>query len=351
MNLLNKRATKLEHWRAFGPEWFQRHQALLLWGLNTPGLSTLVRGLLRIKMRDVWMPHGTKIWEIRPNCYTVRLPDGSFRTDFRTHWKYSKRVYYAWKLLWWLMHRWDTAFADKWAPAYSFGFLTLTAYPDPDPETVTVDGWMQRGSVDETWATIIAGAGVTAGPSDSLGVGFFRFIASATASQWAFFSRAIFLFDTSALGAGADISAGVLSLEGTSKLDGNAATPNIDIYTSTPATNTNLVAADFSQLGAVSQATPITYANWLTTPAYNDFTLNATGRGNINKTGVTKFGSRNANYDVAASAPPYVASANSNLTGSFADAVGTASDPKLVVTYTSGGLTKGGSSMTTLGVG
>jgi len=89
----------------------------------------------------------------------------------------------------------------------------------------------------------------------------------------------------------------------TNKLDGLVCTPDIDIYTSTPAINTSLVAGDYQQIGSTSQTgAPISYADWSTT-GYNDFTLDAVGLGNINKTGISKFGVRNANYDVSGSPP------------------------------------------------
>jgi len=325
-----------EHWRAFGPEWFRRHQAWLLWGLNTPGLSTIVRGLLRIRMSDVWMPRGTRIWEIRPNSYTVRLPTGEFRTDFRTHWKYAKRVYYAWKPLWWAMHGWDAAFADRWAPAYSFGFLTLTAYPDPDPETTTVDGRVVRAVAEESWATLIAGAGNLAQPSSSPQT-ILNITAGTSSDLWTTNVRAIYLFDTSSLDDASVISAAIFSILGTDKDDPSTAiAPNIDVYTSTPASNTNLVNGDYGQTGAISQTgAPISYANW-STSAYNDFTFNATGRGNISLTGVSKFATKNANYDAGASGPTWSSGTVHYLQGASAEATGTTSDPKLVVTYTVG---------------
>ena len=76
-SIINRRAQadRTEHWRAFDKAWFARHQAWLLCGLNTPGLAIIVRGLLRIRMADVGMSRGTRIWAIAPNSYTVRLPD------------------------------------------------------------------------------------------------------------------------------------------------------------------------------------------------------------------------------------------------------------------------------------
>ena len=337
MKVLNPRTSteRNEHWRAFGPEWFQRHQNWLLFGLNTPGLSTIVRGLLCIKMSDVWMPKGTKVWAIAPNSYTVRLPDGQLRTDFRTHWKYSKRVYYAFKELWWLMHAWDSAFADRWAPAYSFGFLTLTAYPDPDPETTTVDGDVKRAFVGETWTSIQGGAGNGFNSTTTLPYAT-RILASGTTDQWQDLYRAIFLFDTSALTASAVISATVFSLVGFSKADALSITPNVDVYTSNPASNTALENADFTALGSTSQTGAAkAYANWVVDSAtYNDLTFNATGRSNVSKTGVSKFGTRNANYDVANQAPTWSSGAASEIRVFAAENADTTTDPKLVVTYT-----------------
>lgn len=209
----------------------------------------------------------------------------------------------------------------------------LTVYPDPDAEITSVDGFVGRTGVSESWATIIAGAGNTS--SDNAPTGnFIAAGATGTSNLWESLIRSIFLFDTSALGASASISAAVLSLTGTSKLDPSGLAPNIDIYTSTPASNTALANADYSQLGSTSQTgSPISYTSYSTT-GYNDFTFNATGIGNISKTGVSKFGARNANYDVAGTAPTWSAGTAFRLQGIYADTAGTSTDPKLVITYT-----------------
>lgn len=322
-----------EHWKAFGPEWFARNQPWLLFALNTPGLGRLVRRALRINLADMWLPRGTRIAAIAPNHYTVQLPDGSLRSDFRTHWKYAKRVYYAWATLWWLMHTWDSLWADRWAPALSFGFATLTVYPDANPESVTVDGNVGRQAVNETWGTIRIGAG-NVRDDTSTDSYLLRIVASATTNQFAELWRAIFLFDTSALTAPASISAAVMSLRGTLKADALSTTPDVDIYTSTPGSNTGLANSDYAQIGTTSQTgSAKTYASF-SDAAYNDFTFDATGRGNVSKTGVSKFGARNANRDVANSAPSWVSGQTSQLWCYYADRTGTTEDPKLVVTYT-----------------
>ena len=352
MNILNERVApkRDEHWRAFDKEWFARHQVWLLFGLNTPGLATIVRGLLRIRMSDVGCPWGTAIVAIAPDHYTVCLPDGQLRTDFRTHWKYSKRCYYAWKPLWWLLHGWDAVFADRWAPALSYGFATLTAYPDAHVESATVDGYVTRENLDETFTTLRNGAGNASGDADTSAL-FCGVTSSTTLNQFATIVRSIFLFDTSGIDDLSTVTAAVLSLAGTSQADTFTvpAAPDIDIYASTPASNTALANADYAQIGTVSQTgSPITYAGF-NTSGYNDFTFDATGRGNVSKTSISKFGARNANYDVANSAPTWSSGKVARFVGSFADVTGTTSDPKLVVTYASSASAFAGRSMTTLG--
>lgn len=211
-----------------------------------------------------------------------------------------------------------------------------TVYPDPDPETTSVDGTAYRlltlGS-GEIWATIIAGAGTGAGSVD-VANDIVGFESDNVSSQWIFLRRSFFLFDASSIPDGDTIDSATLSGEGSGKSDALAITPNINIYSSAPATNTNLVAGDFTTLGSTAFSTAITYANWSTT-AYNDFALNASGLANISKTTVSKFGGRNPSYDVAPSTPAWSSNLTSTVTVKFADTAGTTSDPKLAVTHSS----------------
>ena len=216
----------------------------------------------------------------------------------------------------------------------SIGNTTSTFYPDAgDPGTTTVDGFTQRSGVDETWATLIAGAGTFARSTDA-SFAYIIMAASLTLNQWRYILRSMFLFDTSSIPDGDTISSATLSLFGTAKVDDLTSTPDIDIYTATPASNTTLAASDQAQYGTTSQTgSPITYANFSTT-AYNDFAFNATGISSISKTGVSKFAARNANYDVAATPPTWTAlEVGSQLDGYYADQAGTTNDPKLVVVH------------------
>jgi hypothetical protein len=214
---------------------------------------------------------------------------------------------------------------------------SLTFYPDANPETSSVDGFITRGATQELWSAIIAGAGTNAYPSNPSGGPGASIGGGTTANYWVYNSRTILLFDTSAIPDNAEITAAVLSMYGSSKASVGGAIPNTNVYASTPASNTDLVTTDYSQVGSTPFCdTAITYANWnVATPFWNDFALNAAGIAAISLTGVSKFSLRNANYDVAASQPPWTSGGVSYLDGYLSEQ-GTGYQPKLVVTYTTG---------------
>jgi hypothetical protein len=315
-------------WLAFGPAWFARHQRTLIWLLASPVLGRVARWALRIRPCDVGCRG--RIVAVYPHAYVVDNGDGTETADIRTHWKFSKRVYRALAPVWWAMHAWDWACADRWAPRLSFGFSTLTEYPDPGTGATTVDGYVVRQSVSETWSTIRAAAGTNADQS-SASANVVMMQGAATTNRYSAILRSIFTFNTAAVGAGVVTSA-VFSLYGSGKSDNLGVSPNIDIYGATPASDNALVSADFAQVGSTSYTgTPITYSGW-SSSAYNAFTLNSTGRAAIDVSGITPLGVRNANYDAANVAPTWSA-AQSDISAYYADETGTSKDPKLVVTY------------------
>ncbi len=152
-------------------------------------------------------------------------------------------------------------------------------------------------------------------------------------AKWVTLVRGICLFNTAAIGASSTIQSATLSFFGLSKDDSLAATPDCNVYSSAPASNTVVAASDYNTLGSTPFSTAITYAGWSTT-AYNDFVLNSDGLAAISKIGVSKFGCRNASYDVANSSPTWSSAATSNVRANSSNVSGTVNDPKLVVTYT-----------------
>jgi hypothetical protein len=211
--------------------------------------------------------------------------------------------------------------AERIIPGRSAFATVSTFYPQPNVETVSVDGHViATGGV---WATV---RGAAAGTSvvDS---GTTQAALSNTFMQVDIY-RVFLLFDTASLPDADTILSATLSVYATAIQNGdNDGDDTINVVTSNPASNTGLVIGDFDQLGTTLQAPAIDITS-ITTSAYNVFTLNSTGLGNISKTGVTKFGLREG-HDLIDSATTLI----SSMTCSSADNTGTSQDPKLDVTH------------------
>jgi hypothetical protein len=310
----------------FDREWFAYHQRDLLRAVNVPLAGRAVRHALGLGQSG-------RVIEFAPAYYITATRDGSLTIDVRTGPTFARRLHRRGYPLWRALHAWDAR--TRLIPALNAGFDTLTRNPDPHPESTSVDGQVQA-SDSATWAGLRASGGSSA--ADSAATTYCcQWRSDSEGLTWEQLSRSIFLFDTSALTASATISAAVLSLFGSAKgvIDTNS--PSLKIYTSAPASSTALAAGDFDSLGTTAQTdTAIAYASW-STAAYNDFTLNATGRGNISKVGISKFGTRDVTYDVGGTEPANNSDGSrvsANMSAYTADQTGTANDPKLVITYT-----------------
>jgi len=208
-----------------------------------------------------------------------------------------------------------------------------TFYPDANPETSSVDGWARRGGVNETWATIRAGAGNIAYDLE-LYSSLVGFKSSATANQWEMLDRGIYLFDTSALPDNSIISAATLSFYGDVSGDAQSRGVDASIYSSNPASNTAIVAADYTSLGTVQLSNTVLTLGTFSLVGYNDFPLNAAGIAAVSLTSVSKFGSRSKTHDVGGLAPTWGAASIWSFLNPYSAEKGTGYKPKLVVTYT-----------------
>ena len=206
---------------------------------------------------------------------------------------------------------------------------TLTVYPDPNPESTSVDGYAYRNYTNSTWAALRDGAG-TVGNDTNTSLLPVYFTSWSVSTRWNLLSRGFLLFDTSA--AAGTVSDATLSIEGNATDDPLGITPDINVYASAPASNTAIAAADFQNISRTAFSTAITYAAYAL-GSYNDFILNAAGISNVDTAGVSKFSAQNANYDVADVAPAWMSSKTTYIFARSAEVAGTTSDPKLVVTY------------------
>ena len=151
-------------------------------------------------------------------------------------------------------------------------------------------------------------------------------------SWWLY--RSFVPFDTSSIPDTDTIDAATFSLWGLTGGANTDSTSVVFIQTTQPDPPTDLVAGDYDSLTLdtpAEGATRLAFAS-IATGAYNDITLNATGRGWVNKTGYTKLGYRAA-LDVDNSEP----TGDNNARFSSANEAGTTQDPKLSVTHTTPG--------------
>jgi len=311
----------------FDKDFFKQHQSKLLFLLNNRFTKRWFRYVLRIRKED--LPLKTKILELGNNFFThsaKRKGDKvELKTSFRSNEKYARRLWFAFEPLWWVLHAWDMV-TKPW-PALNLSFDTLpTKYSTPGS---TVSGYCQRTGQDATYSTLRAGAGTVSGENGIITYNN----SSATSNQFERISRSIFLFDTSALTSSATVTAAVVGLWGKGQFTGLGAF-EIDVVASTPASDTVLANADFSQLGDTPFSSIASGSLSVNDTAYNLFTLDANGRANVSKTANSKFGIRN-NWDTDNNFAGTWA--NGNLSGtSFQDSsyTGTTRDPKIDITYT-----------------
>lgn len=182
------------------------------------------------------------------------------------------------------------------------------------------DGYVRNSGL--TWSTV---------QSASTGT----FVDSTSASQTCalttflapnyYIDRGFFPFDTSSLGASADVTAADFKVYSSGKIDNGG---SIHLVQTSQASNTTLTTSDFGSVGGTNGATPKTIAS-VTINSYNTWSLNATGLGFIVKTGFTKLGLR-ASKDFNNVAPTAQDDIN-NV--SYSEDI-SSKQPNLIITYT-----------------
>lgn len=322
--------------QVFGKEWFKnpKIQYKLLWLLNH---SSYFRKDLGIQECD--LPNGEKITEITPNSFSYGdryfMQDGKLMlertTDFRTHNKFAKRLYYGFLPIWNLAHKFDMSVANRIVPAINLGFDTLTAYPVSGANS-PVDGYARRDVAGggESLSSIRSGAGTTSSATSTTINLSLNVSVTATTNNFTSLYRTAYCFDTSFLTSSASISAATMSLYGSYKTNTLGGNPEYDIVSLSLGSTDNVTSTDYANLGSTPFSSK-TYNAW-SSSAYNDFSLDSNGISNVNKTGVSQFGGR-LNWDTDNSFDGTWAINSSTQMTSYSADYG-ANEPKLVVTYT-----------------
>jgi hypothetical protein len=321
------------HEIVFGKKWFERNQKALLFLLNTPPVSNIMRKVLDIKEND-------DIVFIDPYEVCFSLGQNKFKREFHIARKYGYRLYSRFKYVWQLFHWYDMNFANRLSPKIlNLGFDTLTAYPDAHTETSTFDGNVPYyASTGDTWANMIAAAtGDASRMNDSSpSYNMYYAICHTPSPKWRQLYRGIATFDTSAIGGTSTVDSATFSFWGSYKSDSSVPwAMAVHMCSVTTASNTAISADDYGNFESTSFGN-IAYAS-VSITGYNDISLNASGLANINKTGISKFGSKCAN-DINATAPTFSAYEESIIQAASAEdtTANNGKDPKLVVVYTVG---------------
>lgn len=327
----------------FDRQWFKCHQKILLFLLNAPVVRIWFRYLLRINGKRSSVGK-RKILRIDPNAITwlEKNEKGKpyFSTEFRTHDKFAKRLYYAFYPLWWAFHTWDMA--TKWKPEWNLGFDMLTVFPDADPESTSVDGTISFTQAESNpWSDAVNAVNGTSASDNTADL----FLFAQNISNNDRIDRIVTLFDTSALTVEADISAATFSLHGDNSILTASGAWSWRLVSSNPASNTALVVGDYDSFGSTAYAADYGSGDYVAL-GYNDQVMNATGIAAISLDGITKFGVREVEHDIGNMDPGNDNRFVAQYRG--AEQSGTADDPKLVVTYTLGG---GATNMLLMGIG
>ncbi len=217
------------------------------------------------------------------------------------------------------------------------GRTVSTFFPDPDSETTSVDGCISTtDSGPRTWSDAHddstgdfandSSTSVNCGHGSSVGIHQY------TGGSVFSITRAFLLFDTSPIDNSATVGSTTLSVYGNAKANNKSG--SLAVITTSPASNTALVNNDIDNVGTTTQSSSVTISSF-STSAYNSFDLNAAGISNVSITGVSKFGIREAMYDIPNNAPSGGGDAHTFVTFYAADTTGTTQDPKLVVEHVS----------------
>lgn len=213
------------------------------------------------------------------------------------------------------------------------GNTTSTFYP-------SMDGYARYNSASAlTFAGILDAAGnqnntaaTTASVHISGGSG------TGASTNYDVLQRYLAVFDSSSIPDADTISSATLSLYVTSKADEFSANkPTFTIMGATLASDATIASSDYEGTfdnNQTSFATAKTYAD-ITTTAYNDWALNASGIAAISKTGNSRFSARFAQDITGGTPAPQQATGarEYQMVFSTVDETGTTQDPKLVVEH------------------
>jgi hypothetical protein len=274
------------------------------------------------------------IVRVNPNGWHFWLGGNQFKAELRTYNVVAKYFlpFFAYEEI--LKEDLNLRFKDN--PERYAGFLHFnqlerspslpTIFLDtlPTKYSESGDGYTTYGAAGKTWAQTVAaaeGINATYNISELYLINDKSWVSGTVYAL----SRVFLAFDTSALPSGASCSAANVSLNLHSKTGDDT---NACITLGSQASTSEIVVADYNNIGATEFASRVEYATW-TADAHSAFALNASGLAAI-VDGYTKFAIR-GHRDVDDSDP---GAGTKNLVFHASEETGTAKDPKIDITYT-----------------
>jgi len=179
---------------------------------------------------------------------------------------------------------------------------SATFYPDADPETNTVDGtvWRQAPSPPESWGTIRGQSGTNS--QDNYSYAYWLWGWDDYNSGYEKLYRSVFLFDTSIIGSNSVIDAATFYIYRTSRSYSSGIDEKTGLYKASTRYNTELDPShDYTRIYSTYECG---VTSWTGTDAYASISFASYALDYINKTGISKFGVRNAYHDADNHTPP-----------------------------------------------
>ncbi len=327
---------------------FHWRQPLLLEMANTPE----GQGILRLPN----IPPSETITLILPHMFQVQTAGRQWVSELHINPVYANSIRWRWKEFCeyakWLEEQRYNQTVERAihlgipASVIRLGLMVGTetiVYPDPDPESTSVDGTCGRHGQDDTWANVRDGDGTT-GEAEAASREAVQIKASTTSGQYDTIRRGVLLFDGSDITDSDTIDSAVFAFDRTTLSNGLSGDAHdnsrVVLVESNPASDTDVVAADFQSTriaGTTSFGESVTQENLGTD--YNNITLNASGLANISKTAVSKFAVR-YKWDFGNSETGLTWSSGARMAVGFnwADQTGTSTDPKLTIQHSAAGV-------------
>lgn len=281
--------------QVFSKEWFEYHQARLLWLANTKW----GRDLLGITEGEIRPLKDERIVKITPNSIHTNIGEDRYIGACNMKNKYAINIASRLKWVWKAMHWFDMNIANPLVPQMNLGFDTFTGSPGSNSGNGTSDAFLRlSGLSPDTWANFRA-ATTANSINDYSSVILWALSTGSTSGEWDDISRSGLSIDTSSIDAGATIN---LSVDSKLDLVAGAKSNNFAVNTFacamcdfSPADNDSFAVGDFDTFGSTLWSTEVDYDDIAGTFTH---TLVAAGVNGMNPGGITTFGWAESNYDI-----------------------------------------------------